>query len=125
PFFFGTAFTSTQANFDGNFPYGGAPEGPYLERTCPAGNYAPNAFGLFDLHGNVWDWCNDWFADDYYAKGPSSDPPGPGAGTKRVLRGGAWFNNSRGCRSAMRISYDEQDTSSHWGMRVAMDTPAE
>jgi len=62
-----------------------------------------NGFGLYDTLGNVWEWVNDWFDANYYQDGPSEDPPGPGAGKYRVLRGGSWFNPERYIRASVRI----------------------
>jgi formylglycine-generating enzyme required for sulfatase activity len=101
-FHFGASLSSTQANFEGNFPYGGAPKGPSLNRTCKVGSYKPNAYGLYDMHGNVDEWCIDWYASDYYSKSPRRDPSGPDAGTARVVRGGAWRSHGVSCRSAIR-----------------------
>jgi formylglycine-generating enzyme required for sulfatase activity len=97
PFAYGYSLSSLQANFDGNYPYGSAAGGPYLERTTSVGSYEPNAFGLYDMHGNVWEWCLDWFDASYYARSPKNDPMhgqgppekdphGPQSGEGRVLR---------------------------------------
>src|SRR5207248_6430104 len=95
-----SSLSSTQANFDGNHPYGGAAKGPYLKRTCKVGSYKPNRLGLYDMHGNVWEWCHDWYGVDYYAKSPKTDPPGPSEGSVRVRRGGGWYLSGQPCRAA-------------------------
>jgi formylglycine-generating enzyme required for sulfatase activity len=99
-FYFGDSLSSRQANFDGNHPYGKAEKGPYLQKTSPVGSYEPNSFGLYDMHGNVWEWCQDWHGK--YPKGPVIDPTGPEQGRIRVLRGGCWSYSGGLCRSAFR-----------------------
>ena len=102
PFHFGNSLSSTQANFDGRFPHGKSAKGPFLERPSKVGSYPANAFGLFDMHGNVWDWCFDWFDENYYKTAPKKDPRGPENGEDRVLRGGSWFLHGNCCRTAYR-----------------------
>ena len=102
PFHYGDSLSSKQANFNGGFPYGGADKGPYLERTAKVGTYAANAFGLYDMHGNVWEWCQDWYDASYYKNSPKEDPPGPAQASDRVVRGGGWDGRGRFCRSAFR-----------------------
>jgi formylglycine-generating enzyme required for sulfatase activity len=120
PFHFGDSLSSTQANFDGNYPYGGADKGPYLERTTRVGSYDANAFGLYDMHGNVWEWCADWYDKDYYKTSPRKDPPGPATGTYRVLRGGSWGSFGRGCRAAYRSFGGPGYRVSYLGFRVVL-----
>jgi formylglycine-generating enzyme required for sulfatase activity len=123
PFHFGKSLSSRQANFDGNYPYGGAAKGPYLERTCQVGSYKPNKFGLYDMHGNVYQWCADWYAKDYYKDSPTKDPQGPDSGTARVLRGGAWVSDGRYCRAAYRDRNGPGSRNADNGFRVACDSP--
>jgi uncharacterized protein (TIGR02996 family) len=118
-FHFGGSLSSTQANFNGDYPYGGAEKGPYLGRPCPVGSYRPNAFGLYDLHGQVWEWCSDWFAGDYYGKSPEHDPLGPSDGSFRVIRGGRWGGLGQGCRAAVRGRYAPSYRYGGLGFRVA------
>ena len=119
PFHFGAALSSTQANCDGNHPYGGAAKGPYLQRTSALGSYPPNAFGLFDMHGNVWEWCADWYGKYRRTKSACKDPQGPKAGSARVLRGGSWHNAPRQCRAANRDQFPPLSSHSSSGFRVA------
>jgi uncharacterized protein (TIGR02996 family) len=117
---FGHRLSSTQANFHGSYPYGGAEEGPSLEHSCKVGSYAPNAFGLYDMHGNVWEWCLDWYAEDYYATSPRENPPGPSEGSNRVIRGGDWDDSGRDCRSAYRFWHSPVHRLDTIGFRVAL-----
>ena len=80
----------------------------------------PNAWGLYDMHGNVWEWCQDWYDYGYYEKSPDQDPPGPGSGSSRVYRGGSWYSNARDCRSAIRSRYAPGYRGSLLGLRLAL-----
>jgi formylglycine-generating enzyme required for sulfatase activity len=91
--------------------------------THPVGQKKPNAWGLYDMHGNVWEWCSDWYSENYYsAKGNNLDPQGPDSGTTRVTRGGCWLNIPMSCQSAFRSSWGPGEKSNCVGFRVVMDS---
>ena len=94
--------------------------------TAPVGRFRPNAFGLYDMHGNAWEWCADWYADDYYSWTEATDPLGPGVGTERVRRGGSWVVAPSPTRSARPPGRDRAKRLAGQGFRVAMslDAPA-
>jgi formylglycine-generating enzyme required for sulfatase activity/uncharacterized caspase-like protein len=103
PFHFGETITTELANYDGNFTYASEPKGKYLKKTTDVGSFTPNAFGLYDMHGNVWEWCQDDWHDNYI------DAPKDGSGWTsqsgiilKVLRGGSWLGSPQDCRSASR-----------------------
>ena len=119
PFYFGDKLNGDNANCNGDFPYGTTTKGAYLKCTTPVGSYKPNAFGLYDMHGNVWQWCSDWWGKDFYSASKVDDPQGPDAGTFRVLRGGGWyFVPATFCRSASRFPYGPTCRGSETGFRV-------
>jgi formylglycine-generating enzyme required for sulfatase activity len=123
PFHYGPSLSSTQANIDGSYSFDGAAKGPYLGRTCAVGSYKPNKFSLHDMHGNVKEWCSDWYVKDYHKSSPRKDPTGPSTGTARVLRGGAWCYLGNSCRAAIRLRLDPGSRLNFLGFRVAVSLP--
>jgi formylglycine-generating enzyme required for sulfatase activity len=121
-FSFGNAAGSREANFDGTQPYGTAKPGPDLATTVKVGSYAPNAFGLHDMHGNVAEWCSDWFVRSIDMT-VMTDPTGPATGSRRVIRGGSWLSAGVDCRSAWRGSETPERFDSILGFRVVADAP--
>ncbi|MFZ5519491.1 MAG: SUMF1/EgtB/PvdO family nonheme iron enzyme [Candidatus Zhuqueibacterota bacterium] len=123
PFNTGENLTTDQANYDGNYPYKKFPKGKYLEKTTQVGSYTPNAWGLYDMHGNVWEWCSDWYDANYYQNSVSTNPRGPSSGEARVLRGGSWNYYAYFCRASYRIWYIPSFRYSSIGFRVVQGSP--
>jgi formylglycine-generating enzyme required for sulfatase activity len=115
----GRALSSQKANFDGNIPYGGADKGPNLQTTCAVASYPANAFGLHDMHGNVWEWCQD--CNGPYPGGSVTNPTGPEEkeDSDRVYRGGGWDCSARHCRAASRVRSAPSDRGPPLGFRLA------
>ena len=87
----------------------------------PVGQKQPNAWGLYDMHGNVWEWVQDWYGS--YTAGAAVDPTGPAAGSNRVGRGGGWFGDAVGCRSAHRDNGAPGDRLGYLGLRLVREVP--
>jgi formylglycine-generating enzyme required for sulfatase activity len=120
PFHFGTSACSRQASFNGDVPYGGGEKGASAGVPCPVGQYTPNAWGLYDMHGQVWEWCQDWYANSFYKVSRKKDPVGPRTGQHRVIRGGGCAAVGRRCRASARGSALADQFYESWGFRVAL-----
>ena len=117
PFSFGKVLDGTEANCDGNCPYGTTQKGPYLEKTRTVGSYPANKWGLYDMHGNVWEWCADWYGEKLAG---GSDPTGATTGAYRVFRGGSWGDFAAGCRAAFRSCNEPGFRRNYLGFRPAL-----
>jgi formylglycine-generating enzyme required for sulfatase activity len=118
----GRALSSREANFNGSHPYGGAAEGPFPQTTVRVGSYPANALGLYDMHGNVWEWCADRYGA--YPAGRVSNPSGPAEGSPRVGRGGSWRHEGGNCRAAARGIMKPGDRHDWLGFRLARTVPS-
>ncbi len=118
PFNFGNTLNGDKAICNGKRPYGTTTKGRYIGETFPVKKYEPNAWGFYDMHGNVREWVSDWY-DDYPSEA-ATDPTGPSSGTKRVARGGCWHSYAKHCRSAYRSRYEPSCRSDHIGFRLAL-----
>jgi sulfatase modifying factor 1 len=116
----GRVLSSREANIDGNHPYAGAAKGKYLAGTCAVASHPAKAFGLYDVVGNVWEWCADWYGR--YPDGSETDPTGPSEGSQRVVRGGGWsggVGGVGGCRASYRRGYNPSFRDNDLGFRLA------
>jgi formylglycine-generating enzyme required for sulfatase activity/predicted Ser/Thr protein kinase len=123
PFYFGDVITADIANFNGQLSYSGSPKTRYRQQTTEVNTFPPNAFGLFDMHGNVWEWCQDEAHENY--KGAPADGSAwvtvntSHGNRSRVLRGGAWNSHPSNCRSAFRNGYFPDSRFDRCGFRIA------
>jgi formylglycine-generating enzyme required for sulfatase activity len=115
-FSWGNALDGTQANCNGKFPYGTATPGPSRKATTPAGLYGANAWGLLDMHGNVWEWCEDRYGE--YPAGAQTDPPAATDGWENVCRGGSWDYDAQYSRSARRQKFHAGNRYPNVGFRA-------
>ena len=102
PFYTGDCVTTDQANFNGEDPYTNCEKGENRDKPLPVGSFPPNAFGLYDMHGNIWEWTGDWYGE--YDLKDTLNPKGPETGKNKVIRGGGWREPAWECRSAYRSS---------------------
>ena len=126
PFSFGETITTDLANYHGDYTYGSAPKGQYRKQTTDVGSFPANAFGLYDMHGNVWEWCQDTWHENYdgapnYGSAWIDEN---GNNSLRMLRGGSWLNAPRYCRCAYRVRGVRDDSNDDFvGFRVVVVGP--
>jgi formylglycine-generating enzyme required for sulfatase activity len=125
-FHFGETITADLVNYNGEYPYNGAPIGQNRAQATPVGTFPANNFGLYDMHGNVWEWCLDRYQPNYLTAPIDGsavvDTPELGGSSKRVMRGGSWDYVAKGCRSAVRCSLDSSLRMNGCGFRVILTT---
>jgi formylglycine-generating enzyme required for sulfatase activity len=118
-FHFGDTISTDQANYNGYNIYGNGKKGVTREKTTPVGSFPPNGFGLYDMHGNVFQWCQDKYG--VYPQNEEADPQGPNKGNSRVMRGGSWGRHPAFCRSAYRFRNSDGYKQRHNGCRVCFN----
>jgi len=126
PFYFGETISTDQANYNGQYIYGSGKKGEYRQKTTNIRSFPPNAFGLCDMHGNVWQWCLDHWHKSY--EGAPTDgsawiDQGSKEAAKRLVRGGSWYDSPKSCRSAHRNYGDSHDTFNYLGFRIVCSSP--
>ncbi len=121
PFAFGNQLSTSQANYDGDHPYTGKHSGRDRKQPIAVGSLKANAWGLYDMHGNVMEAIQDWHHIDYYSHSPKNNPQGPKTGSFRARRGGSWRYGARFCRSAFRGRVRPEASSMLMGFRLALD----
>ncbi len=119
PFSTGARIEADEANYDARYPYPGGQAGTPRGRKVPVGSFPANAWGLRDMHGNAWEWTGDWYGP--YPPGPATDPAGPAAGTKRVIRGGSFHFDANSARCGLRYTHAPQDKGFSLGFRVVAE----
>jgi len=125
PFYFGETITTDLVNYDGNYTYGSGPKGIYRQKTTVVGSFPPNAFGLYDMHGNLWEWCADPWHENYNSAPTDGSVWESGGNTQsRVLRGGSWIDVPRNCRGALRSWYVPGSRKRDFGFRVVSSPSA-
>jgi formylglycine-generating enzyme required for sulfatase activity len=122
PFHTGNCLSTDDANYNGNYPYMGCPEGQYRHHTLSVASFPPNAWGLYDMHGNVWEWCLDWYGE--YPGYSVTDPGGPDHGAIHIHRGGSWNYCAEFCRSALRIKRAPDFRLDFFGFRLVREEEA-
>lgn len=118
PFSFGENITTDQVNYNGNYPYADGEKGAHRKSTVPVGSLPANPWGLYEMHGNIWEWCEDRYGA--YQAEKEIDPTGADEGASRVLRGGSWIDDGGSARSAYRGRGDPGYASDFIGFRLAL-----